>query len=522
MDTQYPGDPLTPGIAATPEAKRVPLKDAETITKIPVLPISYGDAEPLLAALGGRVVPQAWRGSLAITYRFGPGPARVHLKVESNWDQKPLYDVIARLEGSELPEEWVLRGNHHDAWVNGAEDPVSGLVAELEEARAFSELVKQGWKPRRTIIYCAWDGEEPGLLGSTEWVEAHGDELRRHGVAYFNSDSNVRGYFGADGSHLLEKFINDVAREIPDPEKKMSVLERTRLREVQEADTTEERAAALKRGEFHIGALGDGSDYTAFINHVGVPAADIGFGGEANGGIYHSIYDDFYWYTHFGDPDFAYEKAESQLIGTAVMRLADAELLPFDFVGFADAVKKFFSNVQELLETKQAETRERNAEIEDGVFDATSDPTKPVSPPPPAKVPPYFDFAPLQNALQGLSDSANKLASAWNKAQSNNWSLPESTIARINRLMLESGPALTDAAGLPHRPWFKNMIYAPGAYTGYEAKPLPGVLEAMDRKDWAEAQSQVPREAEALVRETKIVDQITAALGNEKIQTATR
>ncbi len=522
MDTEYPGDPLTPGVAATPEAKRLSLKDAETITKIPVLPISYGDAEPLLAALGGRVVPQAWRGSLAITYRFGPGPAKIHLVVKSNWDQKPLYDVIARLQGAELPEEWVIRGNHHDAWVNGAEDPISGLVSELEEARGFAELAKQGWKPRRTIIYCAWDGEEPGLLGSTEWVEAHGEELRQHAVAYFNSDSNARGYFGADGSHVLQKFINDVAREIPDPEKKMSVLERARLREVEQAGTTEERAAALKRGDLHIGALGDGSDYTAFINHIGIPAADMGFGGEASEGIYHSIYDDFYWYTHFGDPNFLYEKAESQLMGTAVMRLADAEVLPFDFVGFSDTVKKFLSNVQELLETDQAETRQRNAEIEDGVFDATSDPTKPLLPPPPAKVPPYFDFAPLQNALEGLSDSANKLSAAWTKAQANNWPLPESTIARINRLVMESGPALTDPAGLPHRPWFKNMIYAPGAYTGYEAKPLPGVLEAMDRKDWAEAQSQVPREAEALVRETKIVDQITAALRNETAQTASR
>jgi N-acetylated-alpha-linked acidic dipeptidase len=522
MDTEYPGDPLTPGVAATPGAKRLSLAEAQTITRIPVLPISYGDAEPLLAALGGRVVPQAWRGSLGITYRFGPGPAMVHLTVKSNWDQKPLYNVIARLHGSELPDEWVIRGNHHDAWVNGAEDPVSGLVTELEEARAFAELAKQGWKPRRTIIYCAWDGEEPGLLGSTEWVEAHGEELREHAVAYFNSDSNARGYFGADGAHVLQKFINDVAREIPDPEKKMSVLERARLRAVEQAGTTEERAEALKRSGLRIGALGDGSDYTAFINHIGIPAADVGFGGEASEGIYHSIYDDFYWYTHFGDPTFAYEKAESQLMGTAVMRLADAEVLPFDFVGFSETVKKFFSNVQELLETEQAATRQRNAEIEDGVFDATSDPTKPVLPPPKAKVPPYFDFAPLQNALEELAQSASKLSTAWSKAQANNWPLSQGAIARINRLMIESGPALTDAAGLPHRPWFKNMIYAPGAYTGYEAKPLPGVLEAMDRKDWGEAQSQVPREAEALLRETKIINQITAALGNETTQTAAR
>lgn len=516
MDTDYPGDPLTPGVAAVPGAKRLTVAEAPTITKIPVLPISYGDAQPLLAELRGRVVPPAWRGSLALTYRFGPGPAKVHLQVQSNWDQKPLYDVIAKIPGAELPDQWVIRGNHHDAWVNGAEDPISGLVAELEEARALGELLKQGWKPKRTVIYCAWDGEEPGLLGSTEWVEAHADELRQHGVAYFNSDSNARGYFGAEGSHVLQRFINDVAREVQDPEKKMSVLDRARLHEVEQAKGSEAREEARKRGDLRIGALGDGSDYTAFINHIGIPAADLGFGGEASGGIYHSIYDDFYWYTHFGDPDFAYERAESQVMGSAVMRLADAEVLPFDFAGFAETVKRFLSSVQELLETNQSEIKERNAEIEDDVFNAASDPRNPIEPPRKAAVPPHFNFAPLQNALDALTDSSNKFSAAWTKAQANGWTLPAASIARINRLMMESGPALTDPAGLPHRQWFKNMIYAPGAYTGYEAKPLPGVLEAMDRKDWAEAESQIPREAEALRREAAIVDQITAALGTEK------
>ncbi|HLH03596.1 MAG TPA: M28 family metallopeptidase [Bryobacteraceae bacterium] len=522
MDTDYPGDPLTPGVAALPGAKRLSVAEAPTITKIPVLPMSYGDAEPLLAELRGRVVPPNWRGSLGITYRFGPGPAKVHLRVKSNWDQKRLYDVIAKIPGSELPDQWVIRGNHHDAWVNGAEDPISGLVAELEEARALGELLKQGWKPKRTIIYAAWDGEEPGLLGSTEWVEAHADELRQHAVAYLNSDSNARGYFGADGSHVLQKLINDVARDVPDPEKKMSVLDRARLREVDEAKTTESREEALKRGDLRIGALGDGSDYTAFINHIGIPAADLGFGGEASGGIYHSIYDDFYWYTHFGDPDFAYEKAESQVIGSTVLRLADAEVIPFDFVGFSEMMKKYASNVQELLENDQAEFRERNKELEEGVFDAVSDPTKPLNPPPAVKVPPHFNFAPLQNALDALSDSAEKLSKAWNKAESNGWSLPAASIARVNELLMQSGPALLDQAGLPHRPWFKNMIYAPGAYTGYEAKPLPGVLEALDRHDWAEAESQIPREADALMRETRIINQITAVLNAEPRPSSSR
>lgn len=519
MDTEYPGDPLTPGTASTPDAKRLTLKEAQTITKIPVLPISYADAQPLLKALKGRVVPPNWRGGLPLTYHFGPGPAKVHLKVSSNWDQKTLYNVIAKMQGSELPDQWVLRGNHHDAWVNGAEDPVAGLVALLEEARAFGELAKQGWKPRRTIIYCAWDGEEPGLLGSTEWVEAHTDELGQHAVAYLNSDTNGRGYLGVDGAHVLEKFINAVARDVTDPEKNISVWQRLRDHEIAHASTAEDRDKIRNRPDLHIGALGDGSDYTAFIHHLGIPSADIGFGGESHGGIYHSAYDDFYWYTHFGDPDFVYGRAESQMVGTAAMRLADADLLPFDFTAFADTVHGYLENVQRVLEADQESIRERNRQIEDGVFRATSDPRHPLQTPPAETVPPYFNFAPLENATADLSSSAARLEKALAKAESKGVGLPPEVLKRLNHLLIESGPALTDPAGLPGRPWFKNMIYAPGAYTGYEAKPLPGVLEALDRKNWAEAESQIPREAKALERERKLVDEMTAALQPAGTQT---
>ncbi|MBV9156533.1 MAG: M28 family peptidase [Acidobacteriaceae bacterium] len=512
MDTDYPGDPLTPGVASVPGAKRLSLAEAKTITKIPVLPISYADAQRLLAELRGRVAPSGWRGGLPITYHLGPGPAKVHLLMKSNWDQKKLYDVIAKIPGSDVPDEWVLRGNHHDAWVNGAEDPISGLITELEEARAFGELLKQGWKPKRTLVYCAWDGEEPGLLGSTEWVEAHSDELLQHAVAYFNSDTNGRGYLDVDGAHVLEKFINSVARDVPDPEKDMSVWERRKLTNIEHASTPEEREEARNRADWRIGALGDGSDYTAFIHHLGIPSADIGFGGESGGGIYHSIYDDFYWFTHFGDPTFAYSRAESQLVGTAVMRLANAEMLPFDFTGFADTVKRYLANVQKVLKTDQDELRERSRELEEGVFNATSDPSKPLLAPPKVDPPPFFNFAPLENALDALSASAERFSKAVAKVQASGTPMPASIITRVNRLMMQSGPALTDPAGLPGRPWFQNQIYAPGAYTGYEAKPLPGVLEALDRKNWKEAESQIPREAEALKRETKIIDDATALL----------
>src|SRR5271170_4147062 len=282
MDTDYPGDPLTPGVGATDDAKRLAITEAKTITKIPVLPISWADAVPLLSALQGPVAPEAWRGALSITYRIGPGPAKVHLKVASNWDLKPVNDVIATLHGAVAPDEWVVRGNHYDAWVNGADDPIAGMVAVLEEARVLGELHKAGWNPKRTIIYCAWDGEEPGLLGSTEWVETHDAELQKHAVAYINSDSNGRGFFYAGGTHDLQHLINDVVRDIQDPEKHIPVQQRARLRQIARAHNAEERAEIRKNnnGDVRINALGDGSDFTAFQDHAGISALNIGYGGE--------------------------------------------------------------------------------------------------------------------------------------------------------------------------------------------------------------------------------------------------
>src|SRR5580765_2903527 len=326
----YPGDPLTPGIGATKNAKRLPIAEAKTITKIPVLTNSYGDAQPLLAALGGPIAPASWRGGLPITYRLGAGPARVHLRVKSDWSLKTLYDVIARLPGTTEANQWVIRGNHHDAWVNGAQDPISGLVAELEEARALGTLYKQGWHPKRTIIYAAWDGEEPGLLGSTEWVEAHADELKAHAVAYLNSDTNSRGYLGVSGSHSLEKFINGVEKDIVDPESNVSSWKRNQAALVMQGN-----AEARAGGDLRIGALGSGSDFTPFLQHLGIASLNVGYGGEDDGGIYHSIYDDFYWYTHFSDTAFVYGRALAQAAGQAVMRLANADILPFAYTNLS-------------------------------------------------------------------------------------------------------------------------------------------------------------------------------------------
>ena len=449
----YPGDPLTPGVGATKNAKRLDIKDAPTITKIPVLPISYADAQPLLSALAGPVAPESWRGGLGITYHVGPGPAKVHLKVKSNWDLRPLYDVIAKIPGSTLPDEWVIRGNHHDAWVNGAEDPTSGMVAVLEEGRALGELLKSGWKPKRTIIYCAWDGEEPGLLGSTEWAEEHADELRAHAVAYINSDSNGRGYLGVEGSHTLEKFSNDVARDISDPESKLTAWKRNQLHEIARAKSAEQRQEIRQRADLRIPALGSGSDYTAFLQHDGVASLNIGFGGEDGGGIYHSIYDDFYWYTHFSDTDFVYGRALAQTGGTAVLRLADADLLPFEFGDFADTMQTYTKELKTLSQKMHDDIVERNREIEEGVFTATNDPKKPLVPPAVETIPPHLNFTPLDNAVDALTRSAADYRKAMEHANTNGGAaLASASLADVNHLLIESERKLTTPEGLSNRP----------------------------------------------------------------------
>jgi N-acetylated-alpha-linked acidic dipeptidase len=509
----YPGDPLTPGVGATKNAKRLKIEDAATITKIPVLPISYGDAQPLLAALTGPVAPAEWRGGLAITYHVGPGPAKVHLKVKSNWDRKPIYDVIAKIPGSTFPDEWVIRGNHHDAWVNGAEDPISGLVAVLEEARAAGELVKAGWKPKRTIIYCAWDGEEPGLLGSTEWAEEHYDELRAHAVAYINSDGNGRGYLNIEGSHTLEKFSNDIAHEISDPETKLSAWKRQQLRGIANAKTPEQREEIRKRTDLRIPALGSGSDYTAFLQHDGVAALNIGFGGEDTGGIYHSVYDDFYWFTHFSDTEFVYERALAQTGGTAVLRLADADLLPFEFGDFADTVQTYLKELKTLSQKMQDDMKERNRELEEGVFRATNDPRRPLLPPPAEAVPPHLNFAPMENATEALTRSAADYRKALEQANSNGGAaMASASLADVNKLLIESERKLTNSEGLPNRPWFKHQLYAPGFYTGYAAKTVPAVREAIEQKQWKQADDAIVVVARVLQGEAELISSAAAKL----------
>jgi N-acetylated-alpha-linked acidic dipeptidase len=514
----YPGDPLTPGVGATKNAKRLPLNQAKTLTKIPTLPISYGDAQPLLSALRGPVVPASWRGGLPITYRFGPGPAKVHMRVKSDWSLKTLNDVIARIPGSTEANQWVIRGNHHDAWVNGAEDPISGLVAELEEARAFGILKSQGWRPKRTIIYAAWDGEEPGLLGSTEWVETHADELARHAVAYLNSDTNSRGYFGVEGSHSLEKFINGVGNDVQDPETKLTVEKRARLRAIRNAGR-DDRKEARERDDLRIGALGSGSDYSSFIDHAGVPALNLGFGGEDNGGIYHSIYDDFYWYTHFSDSTFVYGRALSQAAGIAVMRLANADILPFAFSNLAETSGRYIKELKKLRDSVSDQIAERNRSIAEGVYFATSDPRDPVFAPSKQEPPPQMDFDPLDKAAESFAKAAERYDSEYSSALTRMSSrkgddVRAQKLRAINTTLLQAERALTAPEGLAGRPWYRHLLYAPGFYTGYGVKTMPGPREAIEQHEWSDVDREISRVAQALTREATLLSQLTDQLSS--------
>ncbi len=510
----FPGDPLTPGVGATADAKRLDIKSAPTLTKIPVLPISYSDAQPLLRAFGGPLAPDAWRGALPLTYHFGPGPATVHLKLEFNWQRVPAYDVIAKLRGAERPDEWVIRGNHHDAWVNGATDPISGLVAEMAEARAIGELVKTGWKPKRTIVYCAWDGEEPGLLGSTEWVEAHGDLLDKNAVLYINSDTNARGFFNVGGSHTLEKFINEVARDVTDPQKQISVFERARAAQIIYG-STDERREARERADLRIEPLGSGSDFTPFLQHAGIATLNIGFGGEGNsGGVYHSIYDSFDHFTRFVDPNFDYGIALAQVGGRAVLRFANADTLPYAYTNFADSVAQYVREVTKLAEDVREESREKNRRIEDKTFAAVFDPTETYVQPKPDAPVPYMNFAPLQNALARLQESAQKYDAAMRATERQ--STPQ-TQAALDDALRQTERAMLSAQGLPGRPWFKHQIYAPGFYTGYGVKTLPAVREAIEQRNWQEAEQQTGIVADTITRIAVAIDRATAlAQGNAR------
>ncbi len=488
-----PGDPLTPGYGATEGADRLELSEAEGLTEIPVLPISYHDALPLLKALGGPVAPGSWRGALPITYHIGPGPAKVHLELEFNWDLAPAYDVIATLEGEEYPDEWILRGNHHDAWVHGANDPISGMVAVMEEARAVGELAKAGMRPKRTIKYAAWGAEEPGLLGSTEWVETHAEELKEKAVAYINTDGSGRGFLGAGGSHTLEKFFGQITDDVMDPQTGVTVFERRKAAEAVEGEDIT---------SFPLSALGSGSDYSPFFQHLGIAAFNMGFGGESSGGEYHTMYDSYDHYKRFKDPDFSYGAALAKVAGRTTLRLANADVLPFEFTRMAKTLEEYGDEVMKLAKDTREATARKNRLIRENAYTLAADPKEEFAAPDPKPEVPFLNFAPLQNGLSRISELADDY-SAEAAIQ-----LPESEQERVNSLFIDLERQLTREEGLPRRPWFVHHVYAPGFYTGYGVKTLPGVREAVEQRDFEEAQEQINKLGEVLGAYAGQIEQI--------------
>lgn len=482
----YPGDPLTPGVGATKDAKRLSRDEAVTLMKIPVLPVSWEDALPFMESLGGPVTPASWRGALPITYHVGPGTAMVHLKLKFNWDTKQLYDVIAKLPGSEYPDEWVIRGNHHDGWVNGAADPISGAVSEMEEARVIAGLVNKGYKLKRTLVYCLWDGEEPGLLGSTEWVEDHQAELKNKAVLYVNTDGNSRGFIFASGSHSLEPFFNEIAGDVTDPQTGVSIKERRYALSMVEADQAGRTALAGNK-VIKLGALGAGSDWSGFLQYSGIASINLGFGGEGEGGEYHSIYDSYDHFVRFTDPGFHYEVALAETTGRLMMRMANADVLPFDVNSFYTTVNGYVSELQKLLVSIRDQTETEDQMINDKLFDLAKDPVKNFASPKIKAEVPYLNFSRLENAMLQLRDSAGTLMRQYNKALQ----LPSDKQNELNIILYKTERSLINDKGLPGRPWYKHEIYAPGYYTGYGVKTLPGIREAIEQRKWDEASENI-------------------------------
>jgi len=509
----YPGDPLTPNIGATKEAKRLPIAEAKTVLKIMVIPVSYADARPLLSALGGPVAPESWRGALPITYHIGPGPAKVHLQIASDWGLKPVYDVIAVLRGSEFPDEWVVRGNHHDGWVCGACDPLAGNVTLMDEAKAIGALARTGWRPKRTMVYCGWDGEEPGLLGSTEWAEQHAAELQRKAVLYVNSDANGRGWLRVGGSQAMEHFVNQVIAVIPDPDTGSTVAERRRAAALVDAYRKGEPDMPPLEGDLPIEALGGGTDFTAFLQHLGITSLDLQFGGEYEAsGVYHSAYDSFDNYIRFGDPGFAYGVAQSKTIGHMTLRAAEADVLPMRFQDFADAIASYLGEVRRLADHMRTETETLDRLVRNNSFQLASDPRESFVPPPAKPEVPFLNFAPLDNTLTKLKHGAAAYDRAYARAEAGDLRLPADRRIRLNRLLQGLEQTLLDPEGLPRRPWYRHLIYSPGLYTGYGVKTLPGVREAIEARNWDEANRYVVHTAAALEAFRQRLDQATKEL----------
>ncbi|MFZ0804545.1 MAG: M28 family metallopeptidase, partial [Candidatus Sulfotelmatobacter sp.] len=473
---EYPGDPTTPGIASVPtlpDSQRTPPQDSPQMPKIPVTPLSYHDAWPILQHLSGPDSPREWQGALPFTYHVGAGPARVKMHLKQDYQFRSLWDVVGRIPGSELPDEWVVSGNHRDAWVYGAVDPNSGTAAMLEAVHGVGELLKSGWKPKRTLVFCSWDGEEEGLMGSTEWVEQNEAQLA-NAPAYFNMDVAVSGpKFGASAVPSLKQFLRDVAKAVP-AAKGGTLYEAWQAAQLPGAPSTQSPTEAIGDGhrtpvaqvknDVPVGDLGSGSDYSAFLQHTGVPSTDVSSSGPY--GVYHSVFDNFAWFTRFADPDFIYEQQMARFFGLEAIRMADADVLPYDYEEYGKEVSVYLDAARKRADNKFGKHG--------------------------------LDFGPVEMA-------AHHFESAGAKALSKQKASPRDP-ARLNAALRNAERALLLPQGLPHRPWYRHSIYAPGEYTGYAAVVIPGVNEALDKGDSERARQQLAAVAEALERAAKTLD----------------
>lgn len=432
----YPGDPLTPGKPSVPGVARLKIEEAPTVQKIPVLPISWEDAQPIFEQLGGEVAPVEWRGAIPVTYKLGNGTAKVRLRVQADNATRGVHNVVARLKGSVYPDQYIVYGNHHDAWVNGAADPISGAASVLEAARILSKAVQQGWKPKRSVVFTLWDGEEYGLVGSTEWAEKHRERLQREAVAYFNSDTTLRGAMSIQATPSLEKFIEEWLRDTPDPGSRRNLLE------------------ASGRRPFRAGPLGSGSDFTAFVHHLGIASLNAGFEGNMSG-VYHSVYDSMRWFQYFGDPDYIYTTAFAGFMATGLARMADATVLPFDFGRVSRYVRE---NVEDLKRLGRGRG---------------------------------LNWEAMDREVERLSAAARGYGQALQAAEGRVAAAEPAKLKRLNEAIYRAERALTRPEGLPGREWYKYQLAAPGKYTGYGAKTLPGVREALEAGQVEEARQQL-------------------------------
>ncbi len=468
---KYAGDPLSPGWASVKGSKRLPMSQAASLPGIPVLPLSYGDAKPLLEALGGAAAATlGWTGGLPITYHVGPGPARVRMRSKSEWTTGTLYDVVARIPGATMPDEWVIMANHHDGWVNGAADPVGAAAAMLESARAMSVLLNRGWRPQRTMIFALWDGEEWGLLGSTEWAEAHAGELQEKAVAYLNTDMYGKGEFGADGSHTLETYVREVARDQSDPVSGKSMLQEAIDRSVARAKNAKDSAAAKARG-FRLNPPGSGTDFEAFLEHLGVASVSHSIEGPEFAGTYHSIYDSYDNFSKFLDPGFAYGAAQSRVVSAMAVRMSDAPVLPFSFSDAAAAYREFAAGVVARA-------------------NRTLGPEK-------------VDMSQLLQSVDRLAAAGVAYDSAYAQVIGRGSAYlagHRDALRALNKELYQSERDLLDPRGLPGREWFKSTMYATGLYTGFEGDPMPGVGQQIDAKNATGAGEEATKVAAAIDR----------------------